>query len=373
MKKLIALLLVLIMSAALIAACDSGTPTETATPTPAANTPDETAPPKAEPPKDDTVYKLDVSFGAPEFSLSETVAAFDRIQEASNGRIEFTYYFSWSLTSVATCIDDINAGIVDICMVPPTEHLNLFPYTNLVTYTPFLGLPSLLDAAEIYDELYAQYPEFEQEYAKNGLVYWTNFPAPTYNIYTTKNHEIRVPEDMNGLKIITSSPLLQKLVSKSGGAPVATPVTEYATSLSTNVVDGLINHANIIFGFGCSDFVHAATVFGETGMTTSLQMFVFDQDVWNELPEDLKALFDAEAEALRDNQGALDATANTQSFEMIQGRDQGVTYLTVDEIQVWKDMFESIRDEYLDELVASGSDKAQEIYEAVGAKIAERS
>lgn len=376
-SKIISLILALVLVTAMVAACGDKTPAATPTPTPAATpTPDaggSDPDPVETPPVDDTVYKFNVSFAAPEFSTSEVVASLNRIQEASNGRIEFTYYFSWSLTSVPTCIDDINAGIVDICVIPTNEHQNLFPYSNLIVYTPFLGLPTMADAAAIFDEMYYEHEALQQEYANNGLVYWTNFPCPGYNIYTTTDHEIRVPTDLNGLKIITSSPLLQKLLTQSGGAPVTAPVTEYATSLNTNVVDGLINHANVVNGFGCMDFVHGATVFGEQGMTIALMTVVFGDDVWNALPADLQQLFTDEAEALRVNQGNWDYNANAANIGTIETRDDGVTYLTADEIQAWEDAFESIRAEYINELISSGSDQAQTLYDAVQAKIAARS
>jgi TRAP-type C4-dicarboxylate transport system substrate-binding protein len=139
MKKIIALVLVFSLVFAL-AACGGGGDSE---------------PVGGDGPADEgKVYKMNVSFAAPEFSNPGITAAFERIQEASNGRIEFTYYYSWSLSSVPTVIDDLNSGIVDIAAVPVTEHMNLFPYTNLVTYTPFLGLPGTMAAGDFFHELY---------------------------------------------------------------------------------------------------------------------------------------------------------------------------------------------------------------------------
>ncbi|NLK89461.1 MAG: hypothetical protein GX276_04895, partial [Clostridiaceae bacterium] len=88
--------------------------------------------PTADPNK---VHKLKVSFAAPEFSTTEITAALDRIQEASKGRIEFVYYYAWTITSVPTVVDDLNNGVCDIAALPINEHLNLFPYSYLITYT----------------------------------------------------------------------------------------------------------------------------------------------------------------------------------------------------------------------------------------------
>lgn len=368
-RKLLSIVLALCLVVALAAGC---TNSATTSEPPTSNTPTSTQP-SVEPTVDNTVYKLNVSFAAPEFSTTEITAALDRIQEKSNGRIEFTYYYSWSLTSVPTCIDDLNSGVVDICAVPITEHLNLFPYSSLVTYTPFLGLPTILDAAQIYDELYDENPEFEQEYANIGLVYWTNYPCPGYDIFTTKDYSIRTPDDLGGLKLITSSSMMQKFIANHGGAAVSTPVTEYATSLNTNVVNGAINHANVMRAFGCLDFIKGATIFGEQGTAIALMAMAFSEQTWNKLPADLQQLFTDEAEALRDDQGGWETGAAKGAIASISEAGGTVITLTGDEIQVWRDAFEDLRVEYIDSLVSGGATNAHAIYDAVQAKIANRS
>ncbi len=368
MKKLLCLLLVVCLMGTLLVGCGKSTDGETSTP-PESNAPveDPTTPP------DDTVYKLNVSFAAPEFSTTEITAALDRIQAASNGRLEFTYYYSWSLTSVPTCVDDLNSGVVDICAVPLTEHLNLFPYSNLVTYTPFLGHPSILDAAQAYDELYSEFSEISDEYSNNGLVYWTNYPCAPYDIFTTTDHEIRVPADLNGLKLITSSSMMQKFVQKNGGAPVSTPVTEYATSLNTNVVNGVINHANVLRAFGCIDFLKAGTVFGEKGTAVALMVMAFSEAAWNKLPADLQQLFTDEAVTLRDSQGAWEVGAGQGNVAAIKEAGGNIITLTDDEIKVWKDAFSDLLSDYIAELVAGGAKNAQVLYDAAVEKAAGRS
>ena len=369
--KFMSLLIAIALVVAMLAGCSGGNGGDVVdepapAPEPAASEPAD------EPATDDgTVYKFNVSFAAPEFSCEGITETLDRIQENSNGRIEFTYYYSWSLTSVPTCVDDINAGVVDICAVPVNEHLNLFPYSNLVTYTPFIGLPDQLSAGRIYDELYLEHDVFAQEYAKNGLVYWANYPCPGYNIFTNKDFAIRTPGDLNGKKIITSSRMMQEFISANGGAPVGAPVTEYATSLNTGAVDGVVNHINVLRAFGALDFIEAATIFGEEGTAVSLLMMCFSEQAWNSLPADLQQLFKDEAAALREAQGGWDFGAAQGNLGAIKGEGAAVIELTNDEIQVWKDAFAEQLDGYIDELAGSGAPDARAIYDAVQAKIAQ--
>lgn len=318
------------------------------------------------------VYDLNVSFAAPEFSTTEITAALDRIQEASNGRINFTYYYSWSITSVPTVVDDLNAGIVDIAAVPINEHLNLFPYSNLVTYTPFLGIPGMTAAGEILHEMYQENEVMQEEYAKAGLTYWTNFPMPPYNIYTTKDHAIKTPEDLKGLKLISSSALMQKYITAHGGAAVTAPVTEYATSLNTNVVDGVVNHANVLAAFGCLDFINAATVFGDSGTALTVLVMALSQNTWDKLPADLQQLFLDEADNLRINQGNWDKAANEKNIAGLEEKGGVVTRLTVEEMAVWQSSFEDMRQAYIDDLTKNGATEAQSIYDEAMEKAASK-
>lgn len=316
----------------------------------------------------DKVYDLNVSFAAPEFSTTEITAALDRIQEASEGRLNFTYYYSWSITSVPNVIDDLNAGVVDIAAVPASEHLNRFPYTNLVTYTPFLGHKDIMTGAETFDELFEEYEVFQEEYEKAGLFYWTNYPCAPYNIFTNDNYEIDTPEKLNGLKLITSSAPMQQFITKSGGAPASFPVPEYATSMNTKAVDGLINHANVVAAFGVGDFIEGGTVFGESGTAMTLMTMCISKSTWEQLPEDLQQLFLDEKIALRDDQGLWEYEANARNLDSWPN----LIYLDDEQVAEWKDALGDILDEYILEIEENGAEQASEIYEAVQEKIAEK-
>lgn len=319
----------------------------------------------------DDVYELNVSFAAPEFSTEGITAVLDRIQEASGGRLVFNYYYSWSLSSVPTVVDDLNSGVVDIAAVPINEHLNTFPYSNLITYTPFLPLKGMRDTALMFNEMYAEFECLQNEYSNLGLHYWTNYPCPPYNIYTTADHQIKAPEDLAGLKLITSSKLMSDFIAANGGAVVNSPVTDYATNLNTNVVDGVVNHINVLAAFGCLDFLKAATTFGESGTAMNLMMMCISQSCWDRLPEDLQALFNDEAENLLNEQCDQDEQLQINGTQALKDAGAAFTELTEEEITVWRDAFEEMRAGYIDELESTGYDQAQELYDALMERLAE--
>ena len=319
----------------------------------------------------DETFELNVSFAAPEFSTMGITEALDRIQEASEGRIKFNYYYSWSLASVMTVVDDLNSGVVDIAAVPVNEHLNTFPYSNLITYTPFLPLKGMRETAVMFNELFDEQEALQNEYANLGLHYWTNYPCAPYNIYTTEDKQIKAPEDMAGLKLITSSKLMSDFVNANGGAVVNSPVTDYATNLNTNVVDGVINHVNVLAAFGCLDFIKGCTTFGDSGTAMNLMMMCISQSVWDRLPDDLKALFDAEKDGLLNGQCDDEFEMMENNTQTLKDNGAVITELTEEEIAVWRDAFEQMRVDYIEELESGGYDQAQELYDAMMAKVSE--
>jgi len=318
-------------------------------------------------------FHFNVSFAAPETSTPELVAALNRIQEASGDRIEMTYYFSWSLSSVSTIVDDLNAGIVDIGVVPIMEHTHLFPYSTLITHTPFLGIPSMLDAGVIFDEMFAIYDVLPAEFARNSLVYWTNISNPTYHIWTDSAYEIRLPSDLAGRRLITNSTMMQQFISRNGGAPVSAPVTEFATSINTGVVDGTVTHANVLRAFGVIDFIGAGTLFGEQGISSPLMAVVISESAWNSMPTDLQQLFTNESATVRDLQAQntyQQSINNVNAIRAAAGDD--LITLTPAEIQVWMDEFYDILEGHVEQRISDGATSAREMFDSVRARAAAR-
>ncbi|MBQ8663446.1 MAG: TRAP transporter substrate-binding protein DctP [Eubacterium sp.] len=316
------------------------------------------------------VYKFDVSFATPEPITVAMTETFERIEEASNGRIEFTYYYSWSLSSVNTIIDDFNTGIVDIGVVPINMHTNLFPYSNLVTDTPFMGIPSMEANTIIYDELYDEYDVFKAEFDNAGLHYWTCFANAPYHLFSVGNNAITTPADLNGVKLMTDDAMLQQYITNHGGAPVSSPVTEYATNLNTNVVDGAINHGATFSAFGCLDFLNSATIFGDQGILSSIACVCFSQDAWNSLPADLQQLFDDEATNLRDNYTAEVAAMADGAIQTLVDSGKDIVFLTEEQIAAWSEGFDDILADKIAELEKNGATEAQKYYDIVQDKIA---
>ncbi|MPW24737.1 hypothetical protein GC105_02895 [Alkalibaculum sp. M08DMB] len=319
----------------------------------------------------DKVHEFNVSFAAPEAATVPLTDVFRRMEQTSEGRLKFNIFYSWSLSSVDSVIKDLQSGVTDIAVVPPHEHLNLFPRTSLITGTPFLGLPGILEAGEIYNEMLEEYPSLKAEYEDLELTYWTTIFMPQNNLFQTGSYgELIVkPSDLRGHKIIGSNTMMQKLIASNSGAPVTAHVTEYYSNLEKGVADSVVQHLSALNAFGCGELIKKATVFGDSGMMINSMALIFSTNKWNSLPEDLQQIFTSEAENLRIENAKVDEFKIKAAMDKLSETAEVYT-LTDAELKEWKDAFEPILKEYIDQLEADGADDAWELYEGVIEKVA---
>ena len=122
---------------------------------------------------------------------------------------------------------------------------------------------------------------------------------------------------------------------------------------------------------GCLDFLNGVTTFGESGMAMNLMMMCISQSCWDRLPEDLQQLFNDEIDNLLNEQCDQDIEMSTNNMKVLEDRGVPITALNEEEIAVWRDAFDDMRQGYIDELESTGYDQAQELYDALMEKLAD--
>ena len=368
-KKMLALALILVLVVAIFAACGNNQPAAPASAAPA----DGAATPAAPPADPGATHHFNVSFTFAEPMNRGITEGLDRIVERSNGRITMTHYHSWSLSTVPTIIDDINAGFVSMGVIPVTEHLNRLPNTSTATYIPMLGFPHMLDIGPMFDDLFNNLDTiFSEEFARNDLVYFFNISMPPYHLWLTGDHEVRTPDDLAGLRIVTSCRILQQFLTQHGAAPVTMPVTDYAVSMSTGVIDGAIMHINTMRSFGALDFTESATIFADAGLTTAAHVMAIDRLLWDQLDAELQQLFIDESAIIRDAQNRNLYQLAADNMEWFEESGANITMLSTSELEAWRVGVHAAIEEELNNRVNDGFVHVFEVYEEITRRIAER-
>ena len=184
---------------------------------------------------------------------------------------------------------------------------------------------------------------------------------------------IRTPADLSGRRVATSDVILQMLIDRNGGAAVAMPVTDWAISMSTGVIDAGIMHINTMRAFGVLDFADTAIII-DGGFVTGVMGFVFSAQVWDSLPADIQQLFLDEATNIRDNQASHNLYMAENHERWFRGeREAEYVYLTDAEVAQWHEAVSGVVDEFLGNMETLGGTQVRELYTAVQRLVAARS
>ncbi|MDO5140048.1 MAG: TRAP transporter substrate-binding protein DctP [Eubacteriales bacterium] len=160
------------------------------------------------------------------------------------------------------------------------------------------GLPLLLpvDGMEAYKILSALWGNFEQD--KSGTLEaileekWNAtlvhcMPASPQRLFTM-GYEATDADSLKGHKIRSYSTATAAFVQALGGTPVSLSLSDVYTSLSTNLVDGLITSTLFGYNYGVFDFIDNLNCWEISSSTDALMV---NMDALAELPDDVRDVF----------------------------------------------------------------------------------
>lgn len=175
-------------------------------------------------------------------------------------------------------------GVADIVWGLQGYTSSQFPKTMLAE------LPGAIPEGMMgYDLLWNAYDEhLASEFpGTKPLALWTSEP----NIFIMKDHEIRTPDDLKGLKIRVSGSIAGRLVEALGATPVQMPAGEIYNSLQTGLIDGVITGASAVADFKLDEVANSYTIGAPLGQITFY--VVMNQAKYDSLPDGFKAAIDA--------------------------------------------------------------------------------
>ena len=308
-------------------------------------------------------YKLVVSLTKGENNTQPFQNYLNSIEEASGGRIEFEIYYNNQLMQVSEIPQSLESGVADISEFILSEFPAMFPLSSTIVGLPFMGMSN--DTIETFGMLYDEFPEIQQEFANAKMVMLSYLCTQPYNIHLTTGSEVRLPGDLNGLKLITSRTDITNFLSSVGASGVSSAPPDYYSNLSNGVVEGTILHWPMMLNNGLIPTCKQHLLVEEGGgiyMDTSV--YVMSTGAWERLPEDLQALFTDEERLntfFYENQEDLEADGDAGLQTAI---DEGhtVNYMTEDELAQWQAAFEPLNSETVAGLDNQGL-PATQIYE----------
>jgi TRAP-type C4-dicarboxylate transport system substrate-binding protein len=268
------------------------------------------------------------------------------IEEKSGGRLKITIFPGSILGKPADHYDLVKDGIADLAFTTPGYTPGRFP---LITVTELpLGLfkssrGGSLAVMSIFDKY------FKDEF-KDVKVLWFWVHPPGH--FHLAKKQVKVLEDLNGLKIRAATPTLTTMVKTLGASPVSIAAPDTYTALERGTVDGTIFPWEAISSFKLAEVLkhHVAS-----GLYVAPLFTFMNQKKYDSLPPDLRKIID-------DHSGAWGAEFNGKVWDQNElvgieaiKKAGGVIYtLPAEERRRWLAKLKPIEDEWLKSMEAKG-------------------
>jgi len=229
----------------------------------------------------------------------------DTIEHETNGRVQFEFYPSSTLVGMMDMWEGIKGGVADIGIVNVCAYPGVFPLTGALRLPGFFenSLQSSMVRQKVFEEGYntADWTDVK--------VLWHATNEPWSISCRTK--QVKTLEDLQGLKVANVGEPELSFIEALGGVPVAMPATDFFLALERGTVDAAWQDTNGQVVFGLAQ--EAPYITEIPGNGTADMVTVMNKDTYNNLPPDIKAIFDK-------NMGMFYAMCHGQRFSYNHAR-----------------------------------------------------
>jgi len=348
MKKLLAMMLVLVMALGLMAGCGASESSSA----PAASN-DAAAPAEAA----DEVVTLKVAHGASEsYHLHRALLAFKEYVEGT-GKFEVEIYPNQQFGSDEEMIEGVQTGDLTFC-VSPSSYLG-----DMVKRMSLVELPYVFPSRDAALAVLAgEWGEAALAELEDIGLHGINFMENGIRNITNSKHEIKVPADMNGLKMRTMLVTAHVTFWNSLGCSAeGSAFSELYTNLSTGVFDGQENPVAHIYA---NKFYEVQPYITVSEHVYCAYIPLCTTDFWASLSEEQKTIINEGFDVAYDAQ--MEMVKNETDAQLQEMIDYGctVTYLTAEEKAQWIEAGQPILETYREKV-------GDEIYNEFTAAVAE--
>lgn len=301
-------------------------------------------------------------------ALSEAAYTFkEQVEELSNGSITVDLYPAAQLGDATSMLTQVEAGTLESCMSISNGQFATSYYSDL----SFLDIPYLFESAdEAYNLLNPDgtfFQDLQGDIAeKTGIRPLVFFNEGLRHI-TNSKREIKVPEDMAGLKIRTMNVTAHmKMFETLGAQPTNVSWNELYTALQTGVADGQENPiANAVY-ISAWEVQKYMTLDGHVCLCG---LFCMNEDFYASLSDAQKDAVNQAARKALEAEYAMFQANEAANLALLKENGLQVTELTSEEIDAFRQACQPQVLEYLRSVMDTPEllDEAMELVEAARA------
>jgi TRAP-type C4-dicarboxylate transport system substrate-binding protein len=283
----------------------------------------------------------------------------DQVEEASGGRIEIERYPAMALGGTPPeLMDQVIDGIADLAWTVNGFTPGRFPRTEV------FELPFFVEDARAASAAYWQmYQEHMADTDFQDVVLlgtWVHGPGMFHT-----SRPVRVPGDLQGMKIRGGSRMVNDLLTRLGAEPIGMPVTMIPESLSRGVIDGATIPWEVTTSLRVPELVSNHTEIDGASLYVLTFTLAMNRDVYDGLPDDLRQIIDDHS-GLEFSvfAGGTQADADGPARQIAVDRGNTIITLTGDEVEQWSAAVQPIYESWVADMNGRGIDGQALIDEA---------
>lgn len=276
------------------------------------------------------------------------------LEEVSGGRIKIQHFDAMSLGGrPPELMDQARDGVVDMVMTVAGYTPGRFPRTE-VFELPFMMTSPVATSAAFWEMVETDFQGNEYKDVK-VLGAWVHGPG---QIHTRDG--VNSLEDMKGMTLRGPTRIINNLLSELGAEPVGMPLPAIPEALSKGVVKGTVLPWEVTSAIRLSELVGNHTEFsGDEALYTAAILLVMNRRSYDALPDDLRAILDAEAGAKLSTFAAqVMWDMDPPACEIAETRGNAIVQLDEAETARWKAAAAPVVDQWVADMDAKGIDGA---------------
>lgn len=204
-----------------------------------------------------------------------------RIEEATKGRVKIVEYPSQTLAKQAAAWQATVTGVADIAWTASIFYPGQFPLTDVITL-PFLPITSGETGSGVLYQLYAKFPEIQNEYRNVKML--TPHIAGPYFLQTVRK-QVKTLEDLKGLKVRTIAGPPTTAMKLLGATPLLIPIPDVYLALQKGVLDGAGTTFNAALEWRYYELIKYYTY---VPLYSGASFMVMNLNKWKSLPRDIQ-------------------------------------------------------------------------------------
>lgn len=212
-----------------------------------------------------------------------------KVTEESDGRIQFEIYPAMQLGGAPPNLyDQMVDGLVDIIWVLPGYTPGRFPMTE-VFELPFITSNGETTAGAMW-QFYENNNLAEGEYSEAHMIaFFSHGPGLIHS-----NTPIAALEDLDGMTVRGPTRLVNWMLEDLGAEAIGMPVPQVPENLARGVIEAVVIPWEVTPSLRLTELVGNHTEFtGDESLYVATMMFAMNREVYEGLPDDLKAVIDA--------------------------------------------------------------------------------